>query len=147
MTARLSSINKAVTKGPPATAGGSDLTKRINYSVMTKHITRAPAAALLLFLILPMARAQAPRQLDAAETLAALRRLAVAGSVLYVAAHPDDEKTSLLSYLARGRGARTAYLSLTRGDGGQNILGSEKGVLLGVVRTQELLAARRIDGA
>ncbi|MBV8858352.1 MAG: PIG-L family deacetylase [Acidobacteria bacterium] len=110
---------------------------------MTKLIT----AALLLLLILPTARAQAPRQLDAAETQAALRRLAVAGSVLYVGAHPDDENTALLAYLALGRGARTAYLSLTRGDGGQNILGSEKGALLGVVRTQELLAARRIDGA
>jgi LmbE family N-acetylglucosaminyl deacetylase len=110
---------------------------------MTKLIT----AALLLLLILPTARAQAPRQLDAAETQAALRRLAVAGSVLYVGAHPDDENTALLAYLARGLGARTAYLSLTRGDGGQNILGSEKGALLGVVRTQELLAARRIDGA
>jgi LmbE family N-acetylglucosaminyl deacetylase len=114
---------------------------------MTKHTTRASIAALLLLLILPAARAQAPRQLDAAETQAALRRLAVAGSVLYVGAHPDDENTALLAYLARGRGARTAYLSLTRGDGGQNILGSEKGELLGVVRTQELLAARRIDGA
>jgi LmbE family N-acetylglucosaminyl deacetylase len=108
---------------------------------------RTTAAFLLLFFFIPAARAQAPRQLDAAETQAALRRLAVAGSVLYVGAHPDDENTALLAYLARGRGARTAYLSLTRGDGGQNILGSEKGELLGVVRTQELLAARRIDGA
>src|SRR3982750_348902 len=114
---------------------------------MTRHTTRASIAALLLLLLLPTAQAQAPRQLDAAETQAALRRLLVAGSVLYVGAHPDDENTALLAYLARGRGARTAYLSLTRGDGGQNILGSEKGAMLGVVRTQELLAARRIDGA
>ncbi|MFL6256599.1 MAG: PIG-L family deacetylase [Pyrinomonadaceae bacterium] len=115
---------------------------------MTKLTThRTTAALLLLFFLVPAARAQAPRQLDAAETQAALRRLSVAGSVLYVGAHPDDENTALLAYLARGRGARTAYLSLTRGDGGQNILGSEKGALLGVVRTQELLAARRIDGA
>jgi LmbE family N-acetylglucosaminyl deacetylase len=105
------------------------------------------AALFLLLFLLTTGQAQAPRQLDAAETQAALRRLGVAGSVLYVGAHPDDENTALLSYLARGRGARTAYLSLTRGDGGQNILGSEKGALLGVVRTQELLAARRIDGA
>src|SRR5215218_6138196 len=110
-------------------------------------MTKLKTAALLLLFLLPTARAQAPRQLDAAETQAALRRLAVAGSVLYVGAHPDDENTALLAYLARGRGARTAYLSLTRGDGGQNILGPEKGELLGVVRTQELLAARRIDGA
>jgi LmbE family N-acetylglucosaminyl deacetylase len=114
---------------------------------MTRHTTRTALAALLLLLLLHPARAQAPRQLDAAETQAALRRLSVAASVLYVGAHPDDENTALLAYLARGRGARTAYLSLTRGDGGQNILGSEKGALLGVVRTQELLAARRIDGA
>ena len=114
---------------------------------MNRLIPRFATAALLLLLFIPFARAQAPRQLDAAEAQAALRRLAVAGSVLYVGAHPDDENTALLAYLARGRGARTAYLSLTRGDGGQNILGSEKGELLGVVRTQELLAARRIDGA
>src|SRR3712207_5393501 len=102
---------------------------------------------LLITLAQASARAQRPASADAAETQAALRRLLVTGSVLYVGAHPDDENTSVLSYLARGRGARTAYLSLTRGDGGQNLLGPEKGELLGVVRTQELLAARRIDGA
>ena len=68
------------------------------------------------------------------------------GSVLYVAAHPDDENTLLLAYLARGRNYRTAYLSLTRGDGGQNVLGPEFDEKLGVARTQELLAARRLDG-
>ena len=68
------------------------------------------------------------------------------GSVLYVAAHPDDENTLLIAYLARGRNYRTAYLSLTRGDGGQNVLGPEFGEELGVARTQELLAARRLDG-
>jgi LmbE family N-acetylglucosaminyl deacetylase len=119
---------------------------------MTKFTTRrthANALLLLFFVLLnaTAARAQKPARLDAAETQAALRTLAVAGSVLYVGAHPDDENTALLAYLARGRGVRTAYLSLTRGDGGQNLLGSEKGELLGVVRTQELLAARRVDGA
>ncbi|MBX3138809.1 PIG-L family deacetylase, partial [Candidatus Obscuribacterales bacterium] len=69
------------------------------------------------------------------------------GSVLYVAAHPDDENTELLTYLARGRKYRTAYLSLTRGDGGQNVLGADLGDKLGLARTQELLAARQIDGA
>lgn len=69
------------------------------------------------------------------------------GSVLYIAAHPDDENTELLTYLARGRCCRTGYLSLTRGDGGQNVLGSDLGARLGVARTQELLAARRMDGA
>ena len=68
------------------------------------------------------------------------------GSVLYVAAHPDDENTELIAYLSRGRNYRTAYLSLTRGDGGQNVLGPEFGEELGVIRTEELLAARRIDG-
>ena len=69
------------------------------------------------------------------------------GSVLLIAAHPDDENTELLTYLARGRDYRTAYLSLTRGDGGQNLLGSDFGEKLGVARTQELLAARHLDGA
>src|SRR6202049_1161372 len=64
-----------------------------------------------------------------------------------IAAHPDDENTALLVYLARGRHLRTAYLSLTRGEGGQNLIGSEQGDELGLIRTQELLAARRIDGA
>lgn len=68
------------------------------------------------------------------------------GSVLYIAAHPDDENTLLIAYLARGRNYRTAYLSLTRGDGGQNVLGPQFGEELGVARTQELLAARRLDG-
>lgn len=69
------------------------------------------------------------------------------GSVLYIAAHPDDENTELLTFLARGRKYRAAYLSLTRGDGGQNVLGAALGEKLGLARTQELLAARRLDGA
>ena len=77
----------------------------------------------------------------------AIKKLNVLGSVLYVAAHPDDENSALISYLTQGQLVRTAYLSLTRGDGGQNLLGNEKGALLGVLRTQELLSARRIDGA
>jgi len=77
----------------------------------------------------------------------ALKKLDVLGSVLYIAAHPDDENTSVLSYMTQGELVRAAYLSLTRGDGGQNLLGNEKGALLGVLRTQELLSARRIDGA
>lgn len=76
-----------------------------------------------------------------------LEKLRQMGSVLYVAAHPDDENTELLSYLSRGRNFRTAYLSLTRGDGGQNVLGPDIREKLGVARTQELLAARHIDGA
>ncbi len=76
-----------------------------------------------------------------------LRNFRELGSVLYVAAHPDDENNRLLPYLARGRALRTGYLSLTRGDGGQNLIGTELGAQLGVIRTQELIAARRIDGA
>lgn len=83
----------------------------------------------------------------AAEAKLALDRLSVLGSVLMIAAHPDDENTALLAYLARGRKVRTGYLSLTRGEGGQNLIGAEQGDALGVIRTQELLAARRIDGA
>lgn len=77
----------------------------------------------------------------------ALNKLNVLGSVLYIAAHPDDENTAVLAYMSKGQLIRTAYLSLTRGDGGQNLLGNEKGDLLGVIRTEELLSARRIDGA
>lgn len=91
--------------------------------------------------------AEAPAQPNSAQIQLALRKLGVVGSVLYVAAHPDDENTNLLAYLSNDRLLRTAYLSLTRGDGGQNLIGSEQGIDLGVVRTQELLAARRIDGA
>ncbi|MEP7256405.1 MAG: PIG-L family deacetylase, partial [Ferruginibacter sp.] len=76
-----------------------------------------------------------------------LKKLNVLGSVLYIAAHPDDENTRLLAYLANEKLYRTGYLSLTRGDGGQNLIGDEQGVDLGLIRTQELLSARRIDGA
>jgi len=76
-----------------------------------------------------------------------LKKLDVLGSVLYVAAHPDDENTRLLAYLAQEKHYRTGYLSLTRGDGGQNLIGNEQSELLGLIRTQELLAARRVDGA
>jgi LmbE family N-acetylglucosaminyl deacetylase len=76
-----------------------------------------------------------------------LDRLNQLGSVLMIAAHPDDERTGVLAYFARGRHMRTAYLSVTRGEGGQNLIGSEQGPELGVIRTQELLAARKIDGA
>lgn len=75
-----------------------------------------------------------------------IRKLNVLGTVLYVAAHPDDENTRLITYLSREKLYRTGYLSLTRGDGGQNLIGEEQGVELGLIRTQELLAARRLDG-
>lgn len=91
-------------------------------------------------------QAQQPKKPTASEIYEAIDKLNFLGSVLYVAAHPDDENTRLISYMANDVKARTAYLSLTRGDGGQNLIGSELGELLGVIRTQELLAARRIDG-
>jgi len=72
-------------------------------------------------------------------------KLGTLGTALYFAAHPDDENTRLIAYLANDRKYRTAYLSLTRGDGGQNLLGTEQGIELGLIRTQELLAARGID--
>lgn len=84
---------------------------------------------------------------SAAEVYQEIEKLAVFGKVLYIAAHPDDENTRLLAYLANERKLETAYLSITRGDGGQNLIGDEQGIDLGLIRTQELLAARRIDGA
>ncbi len=81
------------------------------------------------------------------EILLQLKKLNVLGSAMHVAAHPDDENSLLLAYLAKERLINTFYLSLTRGDGGQNLIGSEQGEYIGVIRTQELLAARRTDGA
>ncbi|RPJ86299.1 MAG: PIG-L family deacetylase, partial [Acidobacteria bacterium] len=84
--------------------------------------------------------------LPSSAILQELRSFGELGTVLLIAAHPDDENTRLIAYFARERGYRIAYLSLTRGDGGQNLLGSELGQALGAIRTQELLAARRVDG-
>ncbi len=100
-----------------------------------------------LFFLCLCTQAQRMQQLNAAEIRQGLEALQVTGSVLYIAAHPDDENTRLLTYLAREKKLRTGYLSLTRGDGGQNLIGNEQAELLGLIRTQELLAARRIDGA
>src|SRR5438445_11418826 len=104
------------------------------------------AFASLLEAIAPIAFAQ--RDLSgAAQIKLAIENLGETRSVLMIAAHPDDERTALLAYYARGRHMRTGYLSLTRGEGGQNLIGSEQGAQLGIIRTQELLAARKIDGA
>ena len=102
----------------------------------------------LLFLLgtIVSSTAQQPKKLNSSEIYEAVQKLNVLGSVLYIAAHPDDENTRLISYMSNEVKARTAYLSLTRGDGGQNLIGPEIRELLGVIRTQELLAARRIDG-
>ena len=101
---------------------------------------------VLLFLVNTLF-AQPLQTYSSSEILHRLQKLEVFGTVLYIAAHPDDENTRLLSYLENERKLRTAYLSLTRGDGGQNLIGDEQGIELGLIRTQELLAARRIDGA
>ncbi|WP_296384677.1 PIG-L family deacetylase [Winogradskyella sp.] len=102
---------------------------------------------LLLFLSTTFSlQAQQPKKLNSSEIYEAVQKLNVLGSVLYIAAHPDDENTRLISYMSNQVKARTAYLSLTRGDGGQNLIGPEIRELLGVIRTQELLAARRVDG-
>ena len=98
--------------------------------------------------VLPLSLcAQQMQQLNAAEIKQGLESLNVTGSVLYIAAHPDDENTRLLGFLAKEKKFKTGYLSLTRGDGGQNLIGNEQAELLGLIRTQELLAARRTDGA
>ena len=90
--------------------------------------------------------AQKPQKLTSNEIYEKIQKLNFLGTALYIAAHPDDENTRLIAYLANTIKARTGYLSLTRGDGGQNLIGSEIRELLGVIRTQELLAARNIDG-
>ena len=110
------------------------------------------ALTIVLFFLLSIFHfsfliAQAPASYNSADIFLQLKKLQVLGSVLYVAAHPDDENTRLLAYLAQESQYRTGYLSLTRGDGGQNLIGDEQGIELGLIRTQELLAARRIDGA
>jgi LmbE family N-acetylglucosaminyl deacetylase len=102
---------------------------------------------VLALLLLPFVSfSQSYQQPSSAQIKLKLRKLNFLGSVLYVAAHPDDENTRIITYLANDQLAATAYMSLTRGDGGQNLIGAEIGDLLGVIRTQELLAARRIDG-
>src|SRR5579871_3335900 len=109
------------------------------------HLYWLICAILQTSLVFP---AEAQRTLSGTpEIELALRKLNVLGSVLMIAAHPDDENTAVLAYMARGRCVRTGYLSLTRGEGGQNLIAPQQGSLLGVIRTQELLSARRIDGA
>ncbi|MGB5419703.1 PIG-L family deacetylase, partial [Algibacter sp.] len=101
---------------------------------------------LICIFTISFTQAQKPKTPAASEIYESIQKLNFLGSVLYVAAHPDDENTRLIAYLSNHEKARTAYLSLTRGDGGQNLIGPEIRELLGVIRTQELLAARRIDG-
>ena len=111
---------------------------------LKKYIAILFACTLFLNLNAPPSQIEL---LDAAELQIALHKLNVLGSILYIEAHPDDENTSALAYFSIGRKYRTAYLSLTRGDGGQNLIGPEKGAEIGIIRTQELMAARRNDSA
>ncbi|TAF65839.1 MAG: PIG-L family deacetylase [Cytophagales bacterium] len=103
---------------------------------------------LVLFFLQSMsiAEAQYLKSYNTAEIQLALKKMNVLGSALYVAAHPDDENTALIAWLANDKLVKTGYLSVTRGDGGQNLIGAEQGELLGIIRTQELLQARNIDG-
>jgi LmbE family N-acetylglucosaminyl deacetylase len=112
---------------------------------LTRHFFQFMVAAACCLNCFPGA-AQVAGPPSASSILQDLRSFDTLGSVLYVAAHPDDEDTQLIAYLARGRNYRTAYLSVTRGDGGQNEIGPEFGERLGLARTEELLAARKIDG-
>ncbi|SDR74430.1 PIG-L family deacetylase [Gramella sp. MAR_2010_147] len=101
---------------------------------------------VLFLLCFCVGKAQAPEKWSSSEIYNHIKKLNFLGSVLYIAAHPDDENTRLISYFSNEKNARTAYLSLTRGDGGQNLIGPELREQLGLIRTQELLAARKIDG-
>jgi len=102
---------------------------------------------ILSFLLISSAiYSQKPKKLNSNQIYEKIQKLNFLGTALYIAAHPDDENTRLISYLSNHVKARTGYLSLTRGDGGQNLIGPEIRELLGVIRTQELLAARRVDG-
>src|SRR5215510_2468343 len=114
---------------------------------------RTAFAALIIALLLTTLPKPAIPSIEISEDRGAmglsqvLKRLDVVGSVLHTGAHPDDENSALLAWLARGEGVRTAYLSATRGEGGVNLIGSELFEALGVIRTEELYAARRLDHA
>lgn len=105
-----------------------------------------PLAIFFIMIFAAGLFAQQPKKWTSADIHEAIKKLNFLGSALYVAAHPDDENTSLIAYLSNGVKAETAYLSMTRGDGGQNLVGPEIREYLGIIRTQELLGARRIDG-
>ena len=120
---------------------------KLRFSIRSSHILSTPKPRrcflyspvfLCALLLSPL---QAQRNISGEVAIRqALERLDTVGSVMMIGAHPDDENTALLAYFSRGRHMRTAYLSLTRGEGGQNLIGSEQGAALGVIRTQELLS-------
>jgi len=115
-------------------------------STLGAGLTRFALLALTALFAVPAFAQRPPAQPNAAEILHKMQKLQVLGSVLYIVAHPDDENTRLIAWLANGKKVRTGNLSLTRGDGGQNLIGPELGDALGIIRTQELMEARRIDG-
>lgn len=117
----------------------------LHRSVARAHIAVVSLAALVAAVLMPH-RGTAQGMLPSGASIT-VQNAPERMRVLWIAAHPDDEDTQLIAWLARGRHVQTAYLSLTRGDGGQNLIGNELGEALGVIRTEELLAARRIDGA
>src|SRR5690606_37459292 len=102
---------------------------------------------LVLIFIANNCFSQVIQAYSSSEIYSSLKKMSVLGSALYIAAHPDDDNTRLLAFLANEKLYRKGYLSITRGDGGQNLVGDEQGIELGLIRTQELSAARRIDGA
>ncbi len=112
----------------------------------SKHALLFLLAAVLLVALVAPTRAQRlfPGEIEIRQ---ALERLNTLGSAMMIGAHPDDDREVVLAYLSRGRHVRTAYLSLTRGEGGQNLIGPEQGDELGIIRTQELLASRKIEGS
>ncbi|MDB4914212.1 MAG: LmbE family protein [Gemmatimonadetes bacterium] len=113
---------------------------------MTNVRTSLQGALLLSLLVVAAPRVLVGQERGAVTLGESVAGLDVTARVLVIGAHPDDEDTSLITWLARGRQVEAGYLSLTRGDGGQNLIGNELGVLLGMIRTEELLAARRVDG-
>ena len=115
--------------------------------ILKMKLYKAFIPAIIFLCVCNFSFAQMPPSHSSADIYLQLKKLNVLGSVLYIAAHPDDENTRLLAYFSNGGLYRTGYMSLTRGDGGQNLLGDEQGIDLGLIRTQELLSARRIDGA
>jgi LmbE family N-acetylglucosaminyl deacetylase len=115
--------------------------------VLGPRLRRGGLSAIAAVLLGFTAQAALAQERGAVALGEAVQSLGVNTRVLVVGAHPDDEDTFLISWLSRGRHVETAYLSLTRGDGGQNLIGNELGEALGVIRTEELLAARRVDGA
>ena len=111
-----------------------------------KQILTAFCLTSLSVLSAFVSHSQKTTQWSAGEILHNIKKLDVLGAVLYMAAHPDDENTRLIAHLAKERQYRTGYMAMTRGDGGQNLIGDDQGFELGLIRTQELLAARRTDG-